>query len=438
MPIHDGHTRYSLSTHDKSSLEQLEYVSTDIQEALVERQTSVEAQTYIEQLWANDHWIGCACAEGAYLGTRKLADFTVLVRLTARGEHAADCVFSEANMPIYRKTRAEKLTATTLSFHKAKPKRKEGSAGRPPITVNSLEAESSKLARFMFTLYDDAGLNSIPLSGAAPQLNLQYNRIRKAANRFNVAGHSGSSVIYTHPAAVKKAIAALNEKKWPTGTIPQVLLFFTVDQIDGRHLVMNIGSKSYELECKSRVEFFNDDVSPPFNVLMTLAQRQESSRPEVLKASALPIYRKNWLMPVKNNLVRKFINTILAKSKDYDTYDAVINFPFFAKEFDGVSIRPDFSIERKGECLSVFYFTSRKDVNFAARKGEIDFLQSHDIPVCVFDMDKVRDEPEKDAWRTAAEFFEKYIKHYKLEKTPAVEEQFDEPEEAAGRINLLA
>ena len=440
MTYENNPRRHTLSAHDKLDRDKQQKIEDAIQSDLVERPTSKQSQHYLMQAWNNQQWIGCSCAENAYLSIRKTSNYYVLVRLTSQGQHANDCPFSEANMPIYRKKLAEKLNVTTLSFHKARPKKSNTTYNKSPISINGLQAESSKLARFMFSLYDDAGLNHIPLDGTKPDLRTQYLRIRQAAAKYNVAGQSGNNVIFTHPGSVPKAIDFLKEKQWPSGTIPQVLLFLTVDQIDGRNMLMNIGKKSYELTCQSKVETFYDEISSPSNVLMTLAQRPDSPAPEVLKAAAVPILEKSWLLPVKNNLVRKFIKSMLAMSKDYEVYDSRIVTPFFSTMFENINVRPDFSIERAGNTLAVFYFITEKDENYAVRKGEIDFLSSHGIIVKVFDMDKVRDDPLKDAWREADSFFKKYIKHFKLEAKAVPEKSLDDPddEDEDKPINLLA
>lgn len=429
-------TAPTLSAHHKTDMASRESIETDIQYLLVNEPTSKTAQEFLKKCWDNHQWIGCSCSQDAFLSIRKTTNYYCLVRLTSRGSHKDDCPFSEENMPIYKQKLAERINTNALSFHRAKPKRNNNKPLQSPISIMGQQAEASMLARFMFTLYDDAGLNSVPLSGKRPDLKHQYHMIRQIASRYNIAGHTGNNVIFTHPGQIDKAKNYLIESKWPAGAIPQVLLFFTVDQIDGRNMLMNIGDKKYQLTSQSKIEYFYDNASPPFNVLMTLAQRPDSTHQEVLRAAALPVFEKSWLLPVKNKLVRKFIKSMLAMSKDYETYDAKIVIPFFPKHFTEISVRPDFSIERDGNTLAVFYFLSERDDNYAARTGEINFLKSHGIKVSVFDMDEVRSNPERDAWKEASNFFNAYIKDFKLAQKPkelivAEQDAADEP------INLL-
>ena len=418
---------YPLGRVENGGLGNPQDISQSIQKDLFDSQTTKEAQQFLKECKLNNKWITCTCAPNALLYVRKTNPYYQLVRLTSRGKHAKDCSISVENLPIYGKKLVERLNSKTLSFHLPKRKKQEGTIKNTNITVAGLNAEASKLSRLMFELYEDANLNSVPLSGLRPDLRTQYHRIRTAGSQWTIGGHGAHNIIFTHPGSVQKAIDYINEKQWPTATIPTVLLFMTVDQIDGRNMLMNVGDKSYQLTCQSQIEYFYDNSSPPYNVLMTLAQREDRPSPEVLKASALPILEKYWLLPIKNKLVRKFIKSILAMSKDYETSNTHILTPFFPRVFEGIDVRPDFSIEREGVSLAVFYFLSTGDESYHARKGEIDFLRSHNVDVNVFDMDKVRNDPEMDAWREAKTFFNKYIKHYQLVKKIEPEEQFDAP-----------
>lgn len=411
-------------------------IDPSIQADLIDKQTTKEAQAFLKECKLNNKWVTCTCKPNALLYVRKTIQYYQLVRLTSRGAHAQDCKISVENMPIYGKKLATRLNSKTLSFHRPKRKKSDVIIKNTAISVAGLQAEASKLSRLMFELYDDAELNTIPLNGERMELKIQYHRIRQAGSQYTIGGHTGNSIIFTHPGSVQKAIDYLNEKQWPANTIPTVLLFMTVDQIDGRNMLMNVKDKSYQLTCQSTIEYFYDNSSPPFNVLMSLAQREDRPSPEVLKASALPIMEKYWLLPIKNKLVRKFIKSLLAMSKDYETGSARIVTPFFPKEFEEIDIRPDFSIERDGISLAVFYFLSTNDESYFARKGEIEFLKSHGVHVYVFDMDIPRNDPERDAWNEARKFFNQYIKNYRVPKIVVPEEQFDAPAEE-GLINLL-
>lgn len=48
------------------------------------------------------------------------------------------------------------------------------------------------------------------------------------------------------------------------------------------------------------------------------------------------------------------------------------------------------------------------------RVGELNFLKSHNIEVFTFDMDKVRTDAERDAWKAAKGFYDRYIRRFKL------------------------
>jgi len=427
----------NLSTSSKTQTESRQLIDADIQDLLKNSPTSNIAQEFLEQCWSNNQWIACSCSPETYLTVRKTSNFFVLVRVTSRGTHTKDCHFSEENMPIYRNKLAERITSHNLSFHRPKSTKSEKHHVSSPISINGQISEASKLARFMFTLYDDSDLNKVPLSGIKPNLKTQYRLIRQVAARFTIAGQTGNNAIFSHPGDIKKAKQYLIERKWPQGSIPQVLLFFTVDAIDGRKMLIKVGKQNYQLTSQSKIEYFYDNGSPPYNVLMTLALREHSEAPEILRACALPILEKSWLLPVKNKLVRKFIRSMLAMSREYETYDAAIFIPFFPKLFRDISVRPDFSIEREGQAIAVFYFISKQDDNYTARISEIDFLRSHKITVTVFDMDKVRTDPEKDAWFAAKVFFDKHVKSYELKhKTPRkdkiIKDQNSDP------IDLLA
>lgn len=422
---------------DKSSHVTTEAVEVDLQHLLLNEPTSRQAQDFLKTCWTNGQWLSCPCADDAFLTIRKTNPYYVLVRLTSRGQHADDCSLSEKNMPIYRSKLAQKIGTHSLSFHRAPPSKKSRTPAKSPISVQGLNAEASVLARFMFTLYDEAGLNCVPLSGERPDLKTQYGLIRETAAKYYIAGQSGSNIIFSHPGQIENARNYLIEHKWPENALPHVLLFFTVDQITERNIRLSVGKQEYTLESKSRIEYFWDNASPPFNCLMTLALRPDSPKPEILRCSALPIFNKSWLLPVKNNLVRKFIQSLLAMSKDYETYDAKIVLPFFPKLFSEINIRPDFSIERQGSVLAVFYFISTQDIDYDARVGEINFLKSHDIEVFTFDMDKVRTDAERDAWKAAKSFFDRYIKRFKLTEKQILKDAAPK-DDLPKPINLLA
>jgi len=379
-------------------------IAPQIQQDLIHRPATKAAQRFLKQCWTNHQWIACSCAENAFLAIRRTTNFYTLVRLTQRGDHTRDCLFSEDNMPIYKRKHAERIDNKALSFHRARALGHDKRQVKSPISINGLQAEASKLARFMFTLYEESGLNTVPLNGQAPELGSQYKAIRQTASKYYIAGQSGRDVIFTHPGEIEKAKATLVEKKWPSDAIPQVLLFFTIDQITGRDLLIKVGQKEFSLTVQSRIEYFWDNVAPPFNALATLALRPGSSHPEVLRCSVIPILAKNWLLPVKNDLARHFVKSMLAIAKDYVVGDSHIAIPFFPSTVLEFTVRPDFSVERNGRALMAFYFLSKTDESYLGRRGEIDYLRSTGLEVFVFDTDKIRENSKRDIWKAAKSF----------------------------------
>jgi len=405
----DNIKNYPISSVDKADLGEGELVSDALHEALLERPTSVQAQEFMEQLYTDHKWIGCDCADGAYLAIRKTVNYFCLVRLTKRGEHLADCPFSEANMPIYRTKLAEKIDNHSISFHRAKPKN-TGKSIVAPITVKGQQAESSRLARFFFTLYDNAGLNTVDMHGNRPDLGDQYKLIREAANSFSIAGHRGGDILFTHPKAFDEANAYLYEKKWGENQIPQVLLFFTVKAIDGRDLLMEVGGEAFQITSQSKVEYFMHDASPPYNCLITLALRPTSDAPEVLRCAALPIFSNKWLFPVKDNVARHFVKALLKRCKGKPITESKMLIPFFPQLFRDKTVRPDFSIERYGRSQVMIYFLSKTDQAFDARVGEIEYLRSAGINVYVFDMDADRFNLRDEMWDASGDFYDRYFR----------------------------
>lgn len=400
---------YDISHSDKANLDDSERIEWSVQDALLNRPTSIEAQDFMKRCYDDDRWIGCSCNEGAFLFIRKTTNFLCLVRLTSRAEHKDDCPFSITNMPIYDKKLAEKIGTKTISFHRAKSS-KPSSTTKAPISIKGLQAESTRLARFMFTLYDESGLNTVDLHGNHASISDQFKKIRQAANGYVIAGRKGGEILFTHPNSIDRARQFLVENKWADNQVPHVLLFFTVDSIAGREMSMSVKGKPYTIESQSKIEYFFDDASPPYNVLMSLALRPSSKEPEVLRATALPVFNKAWLLPVKNDAVRHFIKSILAMCGDGDVGSGSLIIPFFPQLYRGHEVRPDFSIDVDGESKVMIYFMSAKDEGYHARKGEMDFLRSAGFRVYGFDMDAERMNIQKDVWKAAKHFYEDYLR----------------------------
>lgn len=414
-------SQHALSSTSKNDLNTNYPIAPPMQDALINEPTSYAAQQFLKECYDDHKWLSCACAESAYLAIRKTTNFYCLVRLTRRGDHREDCAFSEDNMPIYRKKLAQMITTNALTFHQNRPTSKPTNI-KSPIAITGLQAEATKLARFMFTLYQESSLNTVPLSGVHPEISQQYKSIRSTAERYYIAGKSGSKIIFTHPGAIETAKAYLYENKWDDNQVPQVLLFFTVDEIAGRTLNMRIAGEEYSLTCQSKVEYFFDNASPPYNCLMTMALRPDSPEPEVLRCVAIPVLNKAWLLPVKNHLVRHFIKSMLASSGEIKTHGTSLAIPFFPQYFRDVMIRPDFSVERDGRSLVVIYFLSHHDEGFDARNAEVHFLKSVGVEVYVFDMDKERENPTRDAWKAARFFVDRYVKPIDIEPAKLTED----------------
>ena len=400
---------YQVDAVSKTDLEETRSISRRLSEKLQSEPTSIEVQEFLKECYLANRWISCSCSRNAYLAIRKTTSFFCLVRMNGRSDHSPDCAFSELNMPIYRKKLAEKITGNTISFHRPKPIASTKKPAKAPITVAGIQAESSRVARFMFTLYDEAGLNHVDLIGDHDGISEQYALIKRAAQRFTIEGQNGAQILYTHPRDFDRAKTALYELHWGENQIPQVLLFFTIDTISGRTLRTTVGGETFTFDIKSKVEHFFDSASPPYNCLMTLALRPESDGPEILRCVAVPVYSKFWLLPVRASIVREFIKSVMWHCDKRGVGSAEVLTPFFPVMFRDRLCRPDFSIERDGVSRVMIYFTSADEEHFDVRMGEIDFLRSAGLRVYRYDMDEHRHKGKRHIWGIAKQFYDEFL-----------------------------
>lgn len=403
-PVH-----YQVDAVSKTDLEETKPIDRRLSEKLQTEPTSIEVQEFLQECYLENRWISCSCSRNAYLAIRKTTSFFCLVRMSSRSQHIPDCAFSELHMPIYRKKLAEKITGNAISFHRPKPVASSKKPAKAPITVAGIQAESSRLARFMFTLYDEAGLNHVDLIGDHDGISEQYTLIKRAAQRFTIEGQNGAQILYTHPKDFDRAKTALYELPWGENQIPQVLLFFTIDSISGRTLRTTVGGETFTFDIKSKVEHFFDSASPPYNCLMTLALRPESDGPEILRCVAVPIYSKFWLLPVRASIVREFIKSVMWHCDKRGVGSAEVLTPFFPVMFRDRLCRPDFSIERDGVSRVMIYFSSSDEEHHDVRMGEIDFLRSSGFRVYRYDMDEHRHKGKRHIWGIAKQFYDEFL-----------------------------
>ena len=403
------HIHYRVDAVSKADLEEARPISTRLSEMLLAEPTSIEVQDVLQNCYLENRWISCSCSRNAYLAIRKTTSFYCLVRMNGRSDHSSDCAFSELHMPIYRKKLAEKITGNAISFHRPKPVASSKKPAKAPITVAGIQAESSRLARFMFTLYDEAGLNQVDLVGDHDGISEQYTLIKRAAQRFTIEGQNGAQILYTHPKDFDRAKTALYELPWGENQIPQVLLFVTIDSISGRTLRTTVGGETFSFDIKSKVEHFFDSASPPYNCLMTLALRPESDGPEILRCVAVPVYSKYWLLPVRASIVREFIKSVMWHCDKRGVGSAEVLTPFFPVMFRERLCRPDFSIERDSVSRVMIYFTSADEEHYDVRMGEIDFLRSAGLRVYRYDMDEHQHKGKRHIWGIAKQFYDEFL-----------------------------
>lgn len=369
-------------------------ITEEMSKLLTDNPKHVQAQVFIRELYTDNLWVSCSCADRAQLFPRKKGDWFELVRMPNRGDHADDCFYSELNKEIRRTKYTEELKGTSLSFHRA-PLEPSGIESKPNITVKGVPSEYSFLGKMLLTVYQKAGLNHAPLTGKQRELSSQYKAMRETLANYEIAGKKGKDVVFTHPSSYQKAVETLYKDSWHEKQIPHVLLFFTVDSIADKQLRIKVGNDTMDFDVHSRVEYLFDDSSPPYNCLMTLGLRDSADEPEILRCAAVPIINKAWLLPVKNHIVRRFTYKMVEYGRKIDDpYKEMSRYnlltPFFPQEIDGVKFRPDFYIDRDGSGYVAIYFQSkRNDLNYGPREDEMAFLRSLDVRVEVFNLDEL-------------------------------------------------